>query len=438
MSSSSIDLKVYSAEQFKSSVATASQIYLTYGRSFTWANDASPNVSNTSVSTSYEVWRYMIGGKRITGNDVHHVIKRTNWTANTVYTAYDDLSSCLYDYANSKFYILTTDFNVYKCLANNYSSNSTVMPTSVSSNNTTQTADGYTWKYMYTLTSEEQLRFTTSDYMPVKTVIADDGSQQWTVQQSAVSGDIQSILITNAGTNYSNASLITININGDGAGATAIAGINNISNTINSISITNPGSGYTNALVVISSSQGAGATARAIISPIGGHGSDAMYELGGNSLIINTKFDGSEGSILPVTNEFRQISVLKDPLLYSNSNVSMLTVFSELTKVSLTGVATNFQADEFVYQGSSLGSSTFSGRVVEWDSANNLLKLIDTRGTPTTQTILGATSTASGFLTSVTNPDLQADTGKVMYVDNILPISRSEDQADDFKILITF
>lgn len=424
--------KVFTAEQLKSSFSSGSEIYLTYGRSFAWANDSSPDNANTSVALSYEVWRYMIGGKLITGNNVRNVIPRYDWTANNVYIAYDDLSTEQNAVAS---YVVTTDWNVYKCLSNNSSSNSTVMPTSVSPNNSTSTSDGYIWKYMYSLSSEELLRFTTPSYIPVKTVLADDGSQQWLVQQGATIGDIQAIQIINPGTGYN--TVPTITITGDGTSATAMAAINSISNTVSSITMTNPGSGYTNARVTITGGNG-DASARAIISPPGGHGSDALYELGGKYLMINEQFDGSEGSTLPVTNEFRQVALLKNPTLYGTSNTATLSTFNQTTRISVTGVTSNFQADEFVYQGQNLGASTFSGRINQWDSGNNILYLIDTRGTPTSQTILGDTSAATGFITSVTNPDLIINTGRIMYVDNILPITRSEDQVDSFQILLSF
>ena len=425
--------KVFTAEQVKNSIVNYS-IYLTYGRSIPWSNEASPDVANNSVAASYENWRYMIGGKKITGNDIRTVIPRNNWTANTVYVAYDDLNYAL---ANTQFYVVTTDWNVYKCLSNNSSALSTVMPTAISPGISTQTSDGYVWKYMYTLSSEELLRFTTDTYMPVKTVIASDGSQQWAVQQAATIGDIQAINITNGGSGYTNAANILVLITGDGASATAMANINNISNTVNTIVITNPGELYTNVTVTISGGGGSGATARAVISPSGGHGSDALYELFGSNLIINTKIDGSEGGAIPTTNDFRQIALLKDPILYSTSNTANVTTFNETMRISVTGVSSSaFQVDEYVYQGASLGSSFFSAVVNQWDSANNILSVIDPKGTPTTQSILGFSTGASAYVTSVTNPDLQKNSGRFLYNNNIQAITRSEDQADDFKILL--
>ena len=43
----------------------------------------------------------------------------------------------------------------------------------------------------------------------------------------------------------------------------------------------------------------------------------------------------------------------------------------------------NYVEDEYVFQGTSLTTSTFKGRVVSWNSAQNILDLIDVSGTLT-------------------------------------------------------
>jgi hypothetical protein len=76
--------------------------------------------------------------------------------------------------------------------------------------------------------------------------------------------------------------------------------------------------------------------------------------------------------------------------------------------------------------------------VLEWDGGNNTIKLTNTSGTPTTDLLIGNTSTASRFVDSVTNPDLEIYSGKLIYTNNIVPISRAADQTEDFKIVLKF
>jgi hypothetical protein len=435
------DLRVNNAEQFKNSVANTTSgeiLYLTFGKVYAWANDASPDTASASVATVYDVWNNMIGGKELFGGDFAHAIPRYDWTANTVYNAYDHLSDSLY---NQQFYVLTNDYNVYKCIGNNYNNiQSTVKPTSVNPSTTTTTSDGYIWKYMYTLSSSDQIRYVTPSYIPVKTLKVNDGSLQWQVQNSAISGTIDSIFITNSGNNYTNVSNIIVTITGDGTSAAAIAKINNVSNTVNSILMTNRGSGYSYANVTITDLGfgSSNASARAIISPPGGHGSNPLYELGGKNILINGRFKYDENGTLPVTNDYRQIALIKDPILSNTSNVATVSVFSQVTSITTSGTG-NYILDEFVYQGASFNTATFKGRVVSWSSATGKVTLINVQGTPTaSQTLIGQSSFTTRSVASVATPDMTKYSGRLLYVDNIKPITRASDQIEDFKIIMKF
>lgn len=433
-------LQVFNAKQFKESVVepSSSNVYLTFGKSIAWPNDSAPPQANTSVNTFYEVWDNMIGGKRISGNDIRHVIPRFDWTTNTVYSAFDDrVDSKILKSDTSKFYVVTDDWHVYKCISNNYGAVSTSKPTSISTVIDVQTEDGYVWKYMYTVSSEEQLRFVTTDYIPVKTLTVNDGSLQWQVQNNAIQGGIHSIVLTNFGSGYT-ANNITVTIEGDGQEASAIAVRNTSTNTVSSIVMTNRGINYTYANVTITSETGSGAVARAVISPKGGHGFDSLVELGGSNLLINTRIKTSENGVLTTENDYRQIALIEDPYSYDGRKLVSNTAVNQLLTITLTGTSAEYVEDEIVYQGPSLAASTFSANVVEWDSANNQLKVSNVKGVPTSELVNGVTSTASRFLGSVTYPDMRRYTGNLLYIDNISPIERSSDQVEDFKIILKF
>ena len=434
-----IKFRVNNAEQFKESVTEPTpntNLYLTYGKVDAWENDFSPPVPNTSVISEYEIWSNMIAGKKILGNDISHVIPRFNWTANTSYIAYDHRNPDLYEY-NTPFYVLTSDYNVYKCLANNNSADSTVEPTAINPSTPTETSDGYIWKYMYTISDSDLLRFATTNFMPVKTLPANEGSLQWSVQEAATEGAIYSIVVSNTGSGYTNTSNIIVTINGDGSSAEATATINTTSETVTSIVLTDYGQNYTQATVTISGGGGTGAEAAAIISPFGGHGSNPVYELGGSSLMLNAVIRNSEGSLLPVTNDVRQISLIKDPLKSDGQTVSTNIVVLHAQTITTTGTG-DYQQDEIVYQGGSVSSASFLGRVVSWDSANGIAVVINTVGTPTTQSLIGATSTTGRFVSAVKPSELKPYTGQILYVSNIEPIVRSSDQAEDYRIVLKF
>ena len=437
MSSSTnfVGQKVFNAEQFKEHISTAgmTKLYFAYGKTDAWANDSVPNTAVSTVASQYEVWYNMIGGKQVTTADIAHVIPRNDWTTSTIYYAYDDKNI----ESNAKMYVLTSDWNVYKCIANNYGASSTVKPTAVNPDATTQTSDGYIWKYMYTVSDNEKLRFVTDNYIPVKTLTGDDGSRQWSVQEAAVDGGIHSILVTSSGSDYT--STPTVAITGDGSGATATATINTSSNTVNSIIVSATGQSYTYANVSITGGGGSGANARVIISPFGGHGSNPLYELGGKDLLVNPRLISSEDSVLPTTNDFRQVSLIRGPLIANSNtaftNTAFLQAYTLITNTTGTG---NYDENEIVYQGSSLAAASFSGRVVSWNATTATATTINNRGAPSAGSLIGANSATSRQFVSSNTGALSTHSGQVLYIDNIKPIIRSSDQTEDFKIIIKF
>jgi hypothetical protein len=432
------NLRVYNAEQFKESVSDLgpTNIYLTIGKVKPWDNDDTPVQANSSVSTFNNIWQNMIGAKLITGGDVRHAIRRINWEANRPYTAYHH---CTCSLESTEFYVLTPEWNVYKCLANNNGQISAIMPTQTVTDTYVEEQDAYIWKYMYTLNAEERIRFMTSDYIPVRTLTVDNNTLQWQVQDSAVPGAIDIIRITNSGTNYTNANSITVTITGDGAGATARARVDNTTNTLSAIVMINRGTEYTYADVQIQDSgTGTGANAEVIIGPPGGHGSDPVRELGGSYLILNPRLKSTESGKVSVGNEFRQIAIIQDPVVATTGDTAANTVYSQVLRLTMSPGSVNYIKDEFVYQGASLSTATFKGIVVDWNSANNILELSNIYGDVTSSIVLGANSAAARFVQSITERDLRPYSGNLLYVDNVSPISRSNDQTEDFKIVLKF
>ena len=112
--------------------------------------------------------REMVFGKKVKPGDVAPVITRYNWASNTVYQAFYDRSNTLFTVADSdtekSFFVYTSSGNVYKCIDNNSSGESTVEP-SHTDTASREESDGYKWKYMYTVPSGS--KFITSEYIPV-------------------------------------------------------------------------------------------------------------------------------------------------------------------------------------------------------------------------------------------------------------------------------
>jgi hypothetical protein len=209
-----------------------------------------PNVVPSLASSELDVWNNMLGGKLLSGADFAYVVPRYDWTANTVYAKYDHRDQDLF---NKAFYVLTSEYKVYKCLDNNGNSKSTVEPSTIPSQDwrTPQTtSDGYVWKYMFSLDESDTnftLKFLTDDYMPVKrlTAEASEPINQWDVQQAAVAGAIDNLVMTNGGSGYvipEDGPLEIHFVGGGGEGAEGTGVVDG--GEIIAITVTQSGSGY--------------------------------------------------------------------------------------------------------------------------------------------------------------------------------------------------
>ena len=416
--------RVHNAQQFAEAFSETSNtvMYLFVGKNTIFPDDNNPPTPvNSTANVEYTPWRDMYAAKRITTSDVSHAVSRYDWTSGTVYDQYDDQDTNLMD---DDFFVMTDTYNVYKCLFNASETASTTKPTGVSTSPFT-TADGYIWKFMYTVTTAQALKFLTNDYIPVQTLTSDDGTDQWDVQTAAIDGGIHVIKVTAGGSGYATAPVVTIT--GDGTGATANSTIT--ANVVTSVTVTAVGTGYTRATVTFASGA---AAANAIISPKGGHGSDSVEELGGKYIMLNVRLDGSEGNTFSTANEFRQVGIVRDPYLYGTTTRAVASTFRQTFKYQLSGISGTFTADEVITSGSNTAS------LIEFTTPNIFTTLPLNLPFANTTSVSGGTSGATGTIAAITTPGLKPYSGDIIYVENRGPIARATDQIEDVKLVIQF
>jgi len=359
---------------------------------------------------------------------------------------------------NAVFYVVTDEFNVYKCLDNNSNAASTVEPTGTSTSVLT-TGDGYKWKYMYTLSASQQVNFLSTDFMAVST--------NSTVSAAAVDGAVRIVKIKSAGTGGTNGTFTSIPVRGNGSSGTVTVTVSG--GTVTAVTVTNVGSGYTfgyirNADIVSAGATGlTGSELDVMIEPKGGHGYDAVKELGGYYVMLNVNFEGSESSNsgdFTTANDFRRVILIRDPK--SGGSASSATTLRGLKAVRFAASPApgTFQVDEKITQ----ATTGAVGKVVEWDATNRILYYIQTRfndegvdssGNRTsfssTYVITGTTSSATGtpngttetvdsviFTSGYASSEIDANTGDVIYIENRSPITRASDQTENVKLIIEF
>jgi hypothetical protein len=478
--------RIHNAEQFSESFSEASpNIYylgigrpqafgtLTRGDSRTTneGSDASPLTPVDSVQDEFYYFDDLLAAKRVTSSDVSYAIPRRNWATGTVYDYYrhdygnritgttttqtsDSGASTLWD---STFYVLSSANHVYKCLDNNSGANSTVEPTGTSTS-ILSTGDGYKWKYMYSLSAAQQTNFLSTDFMAVAT----DG----TVSSAATDGAINVVKIKTGGTGGTDGTHTGITIRGDGTSAAACS-VTISSGAITAVTVTTAGQGYTFGYITLSDINTAGggslsgAELDVIIEPKGGHGFNAVKELGGFYIMLNTNFEAGEASNsgdFTTANDFRRVCLIRDP--DSGGSSATATTLRNTKAILVTSPSGDFTVDEEINQ----ATTGAVGKVVEWDSSNNILYYVQTRfndhgvdsngdltafsgtnvitgqSSSVTATPSSSTTTVDSilFTSGYNSGEIDADTGDVMYVENRSPITRASDQTENVKLIIEF
>ena len=600
------EFRIHNAKQFRemfseaaqyggatASAALSTNMYLFIGKSAAWSgsyNDGTttyqvtdtaqpdPNKTNapssdTTANTSYSHWKDMIAAKKVASSDVSHVIARNNWTSGRYYSMYDDtikFSSLTSSQASQNvnsgtadttatlypMYVMNSTFKVYKCLYNNKNEAGRPLPSTVEPTHTTTSAaapaaqsDGYVWKYMYTISAAESLKFVTSSYIPVKQIrdanaygqggtaggmavggAKDDSSDQVLVERNAIDGALDIFVISADGANYhfennkaiasgtgttlvvsaptlttanayaessvyftyggtsyvrkvassaynSGTSQVTLTlsatlgvtlsgsmptcnvgpwprIDGDGHGQELVLTANTTggaaAGSVGGVTVVNSGNSFTTATMTVSTQPGASSPSGAIVTPIippkGGHGFDAVSELGGYFAMINTKLTQSESGAFTTSNDFRKIGLLKDP----NTNGGYTRYTSDTAdqaKVITYSSANETVTGDITIQQGSGGPTAY---VVDVNASASTMRVIDvTNGSSATagydgkpgslRTGVAATSgTLSFTVGAVANGAMSIGSGEMLYIENRAPVARAADQTEDIKLIIEF
>lgn len=232
------------------SYALDDQMYLFIGRVTPWTEfdtpdgSVDPNINENNPPTpvdsvkhgNFDHWDDMIAAKKVNGTDVSHVIKRERplniqagmrgWEAGQRFDEYDDRSDVLFD-DDMMLHALNERFRVYKCMKTGVgrfkeitgTGNVTLDGTwvwdyrsydepltkatggTISDDYLVAGKDGYQWKYFYTISAGEALKFVTTSYIPVRTVRKENGirtndfSDQYEIEENAIDGAILNVIV---------------------------------------------------------------------------------------------------------------------------------------------------------------------------------------------------------------------------------------------------
>ena len=484
--------RLNNAKQFVEDMTEgSSKAYMFVGRGHAWSDDSNPPTPVDNANDEFDAYRNMIAMKAITSSDISHAVVRRDWTSGTTYDEYrhnytssNTASSGATSLWSSLYYVITDDYNVYKCISNGTADGSAANASTVKPDHTTLAtpteSDQYQWKYMYSISASDVIKFVTNDFIPVKTIGAqlavaggvdtgsqdgrlgdaatDDGSAQWDVENGAVDGALDKVRVKSGGSGYTNGSHTGVAIRGDGSSGACTITVSG--NAVTAVSITTAGSGYTTAFIANedipgydNASQKADGTNNSaniefIIQPKHGHGADPIEELGGNYVILNSRLEYGEGSgDFPTDNDFRQIGVVTNPTDAGGNTLCSATTRTAYKK--MTFQSSGFSAptvDTVIRNASTEEETTAVGIVVSVDSTNRIISYLPHPNEAggivafaNGNTVYSSTSTNHGTLNSssaITAEEVERYSGDIIYLENRTAVSRASDQIEDIKLIV--
>lgn len=418
--------------------------YIALGKADQWdENETVPSTVNTTEEER-KFRSQMQAIKKM--SDISFVASRYNWSSGTTYSAFTDASALS---SAGTYYVLTESQRVYICLeqgkdATGVAVISTVNPDTIgTSTNADRLADGYVWKYLFTLTALNSNKYLAANFFPVSKLTASTSNietAQLNVQNAAVAGSIVGYRLVSGGADYPTGATATVN--GDGTGAALDLTVDATSGSVVKVSLADSsdgnlafGAGYTVADITIADSNNEPAVIRPIISRAG-IGADPRDDINATFVMMNAKPAGDEGGDFLVDQDFRQVGILRNPTDHSGTDFTASTG-SALRTLTISGVSGTFAADTLVrgstsgagayvnkYSGSTLfihqnqetGFKAFTGNEGIADSDNP---------TTNTATLVGVDS----------NGEFNPFSGDLLYVENRNPVIRDAAQTEDIKII---
>lgn len=509
-------LRILNAKEFVASVASTSNSYYSFVGlpnatevSSSW--NTSPPDPRDNFDEENNYWDTMIALKKINESDVKQVVKKITWASGVTYDMYrHDIKAnnpskpsnaiSLYE---ANYYVMNSDYKVYICLQNgtdpeNPSGRASLDEptfTDLEPREAGTSGDGYIWKYLYTISPSDIIKFDSTNFMPVPKDWATNTTDASVRDNAASSGQLKIVTVTNRGVGIgtANRTYTRVPIKGDGNGAEATVVINNNAK-VESVTISNGGSGYTFGTVDMEAGGAPlGSTPpvfNVIIPPQGGHGADIYRELGARNALVYSRIENdSENPDFITGNEIARIGIVQNPSAFNSTENLELEKASAVYGLKLTGAgysSATFAADAFITQTVGVGS-TAVGRVVSYDATTGVLKYwqdrslagFNTDGSQDTSPVYGnrlqrftATPGASGslnilggsttlaihtsftgvstvinnrtyylgqsFTDGVANPEVKKYSGNIIYVDNRPSITRSTSQKEDIKVILQF
>jgi hypothetical protein len=515
--------RILNASNLADSVANSSNSYYVFvglsnpttpsggfGRSGTWDSNPPNPTDNYDYVNHYK--STILYGKKITSANLRRVVRRIDWTSGQQYDMYradysvENRSSSgalrLYD---ANYYVLNSDYRVYICLNNGSSGiktsgNSSQIEPTFTDLEPTQLSDGYVWKFLYTVSPSDIVKFDSTEYIAIPndwTTTTD--SQITAVRENGDStvneNQIKQIFIKSTGLGYPTQSGKVCNIVGDGSGGQVSIDID-VEGKVSNATVIAGGKNYTYALIDLGTTStnipASYANLIPIIPPSRGHGYDIYRELGADKVLVYVRFDDSTKDF-PIDTKFAQVGIVKNPFVFSTTGTGTTIFsgneFSAVYAMKFSGTPTGtvsigdkieqtvsggkaygyvvsydtetkvlkYYRDRSIYYNGGSGStnadfvgmSSFfgsTGTQLTFNSTNQISKSDGGFNATIDNGFSGITTTVGSkivnlgvnFTNGLSDPEINSKSGDVLYIDNRPTVTRNSRQKEDVKIILEF
>tara|TARA_B100002019_G_scaffold275617_1_gene273677 strand:- start:7567 stop:9138 length:1572 start_codon:yes stop_codon:yes gene_type:complete len=515
-------LRILNAKNFVDSVDDTSNSYYVFvglsnpdvsgfGRSTSWESNT-PNPTDNIDYLNHNKSTILFG-KKITSSNIKRVVRKINWQSGRQYEMYRPDYSVINPSPttgsmrlySADYYVINSEFKVYICIDNGSSGikttgNASQVEPTFTDLEPSKLSDGYTWKYLFTVSPSDIVKFDSTEYITLPndwetTSSADISAVRENGDSSRNENQIKKVYIENRGSGYVIPDGTTANLVGDGSGGRVSLNVDN-SGRITDVTVIAGGKNYTFALVDLGTTSTTVPSVFAqlipIIPPSKGHGFDVYQELGADKILIYARFDDSTKDF-PVDSKFAQIGILKNPTIFDNTGITTQTYiqneFSGVYALKLNSVSGTVNIGDRIEQ--SVTGGTAYGYVVSYDSETKILKYSQDRslyyngGSGTNHTdfigitsffnsstgtkfvfdssntvrkslggfsasvdssFSGITTTISNkiinlgmeFTSGLSNPEINNTSGEIIYIDNRPLVTRDLRQKEDIKIILEF
>ena len=461
--------------------------YIGIGKAEQWTTAGVAPIPTPSTNDVIQFQSSLQSVKKVA--DVSYVIPRVNWSAGSIYTAWDNTNSSDTTFGSlndiiGAYYVINDQNNVYICIQQGVSNTGVVLnslnkPTGITSA-VFSTGDGYSWKFMYNVGVYNAQRYLTSNYVPVERIPAPDEiggkpiaelsasrAGQYALQNAAIPGQVIGVAVDSSGIGYPSNSNISIQVKVEGDNATdqayAYARTDNngkifqcIMKSKYDLNVYEFGAGYGKTTWATLNADSSGTGTGAVLRPIvdlnpGGMGADPRNDLNTSALMYTVRLVGNEFEVFNVQNDFRQIGLIENPTKDSASPAPLTSLVAAAMKklyINPTDVdKTTIGVDAIVYEVANPENQAIVDYYEEVSATEAIIhchqnlytgweEFTDVDGTAIAIGSNTGTSIAPTSGPMLRYGDMDNFSGKVLYIDNRVPIERDANQTEDIKIII--